>query len=436
MGDTGGAEPLGTSCPRVSSTHLVGEGGVTPGTQQHPLPQEAAPSHPPQPPQPKMWELWGPGGCGVGPLAKWHWLRGALGTWVGGAMGLGHPGDTGTGLGHSVWALGTLGQGWGTQGGHWGHWDGARALIVGTGDTGMGLGHQGRGHWDGDGAPGVSTGDTGTGLGHQGGYWDGAGAPRVGIGDRVGSGSPEGVLASPSPGRGRWPRCRGVGCGLGPGSRSGTGRSCAGGHRAPGVGVVAPRGLCSLSPHPEHPSPGATPMCLMTLCHPQHHPLLPTSPMPPLHTPVPLCQPQCHPHSPCAPAATPLAPTSSPQPPLPHSHPCPTATSVTPTAPCVPCALSHCQWGKGGASPRGGRGAPRLGADGGLPHGGEQAGGCPMVPRARGRGRRCPSRWTACLDCSPPAPWGDTPWGWWGARARPPLAPVGQGTGTGLVPAP
>lgn len=58
------------------------------------------------------------------------------------------------------------------------------------------------------------------------------------------------------------------------------------------------------------------------------------------------------------------------------------------------------------------------------------------VPSTSGQGRRCPSRWIACPGGRGPAPRGPAPWGCQGMAPCPPLAPVGQWVGAGLVPAP
>lgn len=84
-------------------------GGVTPGTQQHPLPQEAAPGPPGHP-------GWRCGSCGDVGGTPWESGTSGLGAhWSG---GMGHPGDTGR--------AGTCNDG------HWGHRDRAGAPRVGT----------------------------------------------------------------------------------------------------------------------------------------------------------------------------------------------------------------------------------------------------------------------------------------------------------------
>lgn len=178
-----------------------------------------------------------------------------------------------------------------------------------------------------------------------------------------------------------------------------------------GVSRAAPRGLCPPSPLPRHPSPSVhlgspcgTSLSPVPLCHPWGHPILPTSPVPPLHIPhVPLPPPGTpyvpHPHPPrsatlcphspaaipsatlcpipCAPAATTTALMSSPWPLLPHGHqrhplphmppvPCPTASMGKGCQP-----LGGLGWGGCGGPPAGCRqgAAPQWGAGGGLPHG-------------------------------------------------------------------
>lgn len=225
--------------------------------------------------------------------------------------------------------------------------------------------------------------------------------------------------------------------------------------------------------HPQHPqhhpvpcpqllAPSDTPMALAPTTLGTPHSRVPMPPLPPL-TP----QPPPRPHNslmPCCP------PCGHPSPVLPVP-PCPPATSMGHCRPpmpasglqpplAVPVPIPARHLGAGGPAmpliglpvpraphspsmPRGpisppvpvplaawGRGWPLWGGWGAL-EGREREnrwprGGCPTAPRARGRGRRCPSRWIASPGPGPPWPRGHPLWGCWGQGARWPLAPGGQ----------